>query len=162
MATTRDDVRIRDRVKWRSGGALDQCGRNGVLSRVAGVSPTQMSDWRRGNRGMGPHAKVYELVRSTQVHDKTTPYPLLADLLSYAAEALEDVPDDRLIARFWTLVRYEAEREGQENVTTATFAEHGCLESIAADMQAEASVELELAAVCRELKKRKLDPRRGR
>lgn len=155
------DPRTADRLLEMAGKGLDLAcdGNNGRLARTIGADKADASRWRRGQRN-GRHARFFADVYNLAANEKTNPWALLAEAHAAAESGMMALSDEALVRRFAELMRHEAEREGTENGLSQTFALTGDLASLADALIAEAGVEMELAAVCRELDRRGLDPRR--
>lgn len=152
------DLRTRDRLRMAAGRGLDGCApSNNALARTLGVAPSDTSRWRRGQRG-GPHARFFEDVYRLASNPKTNPWALMAEAHAAAEAGMMALSDDALVRRFDELLAHEAEREGTENGLSQTLHQHGDLRALADALVAEAGVEMELAAVCRELARRDIDP----
>lgn len=89
------------------------------------------------------------------------PFALVAHAKAVAVEnTLENRPVEWLIARFHEITtKVEPESEMRENMATVEFFTSGDLESLAQAAEHEASVQEELAAICRFLAKKRVDPR---
>lgn len=125
---------------------------------IAGkVSPSRASRWRKTGRGN----PVYDV---TQViywltHMGQNSGAIVSHAQTTLHHALLPVSDDDLVERFWRLMGTESEAEGRENRATSMFGATGDLETIERAMLDEAGIQTELAAVCRELRRREIDPR---
>lgn len=127
------------------------------LERAGGISKSRASRWSREGRG-NPLFDVtmvtYRLMQAGQ-HAGA----IAAHVLTTLAQSLMPQSPAELVARFFTLMREESQREGRENEAQAAYAETGDLEALERATLAEAGIQHKLGAVCRELRRRKIDPR---
>lgn len=130
------------------------------LALAGAISDRSASRWRvegRGNPVFDLTGIVYWLARLGQ-HAGV----LIAHLNATLAHGLMPISPDELVTRFWDLMGAESEAEGRENRASSMFARSGDLYELERATLDEAGVQHELAAVCRELRRRKIDPRTWR
>lgn len=128
------------------------------LERAGGISKTRASRWTKEGKGnplFDVTKVVYGLMKAGQ-HAGT----IAAHILTTIAQSLMPVSDAELVDRFWKLMGTESDVEGRENRIQSTFAVTGDLDGLERATLDEAGVAHELAAVCRELRRRRIDPRR--
>lgn len=99
-----------------------------------------------------PQYRALELTWDLAVGDGTTPWPLIAEQIATAIQAsIHDTDTDTLRKRLVELIDREHDLEAEENRQTAKGTDH---EAAAAADIAEAEVQLERAAIRRELIRR--------
>lgn len=127
------------------------------LAKAGGVSPSQASRWHTHGRGNPVFDITTMIYRLTQM--RQNPGVLIAHAQATLHHSLMPINDAELVERFFTLTEKECEAEGGENKTQAMFARTGDLEELERATIREAGIQTELAAVCRELRRRRIDPR---
>lgn len=127
------------------------------LARAGSISGQRASAWRREGKG-NPLYDLNVIVYRLTVMGQH-PGALLASLHAAMNQALLGLSDGQLVERFWTHCRRENEKEARENLASTMFADSGDLEELERAGLAEAGEEMERAAVCRELRRRSIDPR---
>lgn len=154
----RADPRRGDAVALRGGLAMRGVGPVKRAAHVLGISERLMEDWRTG-ADKSPIVRTGKIVATLAAHEGLTPWPLLAYLRSEAMAAMAHVSDAALVRRFWRVMEEEAEAEGRENAAQQMYARSGDLEALERATLSEATLQEELAALCRELRRREIDPR---
>jgi len=127
------------------------------LARAGGISSQSASRWRirgRGNPLYDITAIIYRLMACGQ-HAGA----IVAHTMAVLHQSLMPTSDADLVHRFWSLIELESEAEGRENKATGTFGLTGDLEGLERATLDEAGYAVELAACCRELRRRRIDPR---
>lgn len=168
MSTRLDNPRTEDWLRRRAGEGLDMAcdGNNGRLARALGTDPSDTSRWRNARRP-GPHSRFFTDVYRMAANPRTNAWALLAEAHAAAEAGLMAMTDEQAVRRWRELMQHEAEREGAENGLSQTLAYvpsdkeavRAALLALAGALVSEAGVELELAAMCRELARRDIDPR---
>jgi hypothetical protein len=130
------------------------------LARAGSISGQRASAWRKEGKGNPLYDLNLVVYRLTVMGQH--PGAILASLHAAMNQGLLGLSDDQLVDRFWALSRGESEKEARENTASALFAQTGDLEELERAGLAEAGVEMERAAVCRELRRRSIDPRDDR
>lgn len=127
------------------------------LQNAGGISKSRASRWRsegRGNPLFDVTALIYRLTATGQ-----SAGAIVAHAFTTLHQALMPISDAELVRRFWLLMGEESEAEGRENLKQATFGYSGDLEGLERAALEEAGTQHELSAVCRELRRRGIDPR---
>lgn len=127
------------------------------LASAGAISGQSASRWRiegRGNPLFDVTKVIYRLMQMGQ-HAGT----IVAHALTTLQHGLMPTDPAELVARFWELMSHEAEAEGAENRVQNTFARSGDLLALERATLDEMGTQAELAAVCRELRRRRIDPR---
>ena len=128
------------------------------LESVGGVSKTRASRWTREGTGNPLHDVTRIVYLLSHIGQRAG--VIAAHILTTLAQSLMPLSPSELVARFYMLMRDESRKEGQENEAQAGFAETGDLGAIERATLEEAGAQHELGAVCRELRRRKIDPRK--
>lgn len=128
------------------------------LAKAAGVSESRARHWRMEGRGN----PIYEA--TVIVHGLTKAEQgagvIVAHLMSTIHQALLPMDADKLVERFFTLMREESEAEGAENAAQSTVGHTGDLADLRLKMMRATGTQVELIAVIRELEHRRIDPYR--
>ena len=151
-ARTEDLLRDQAKAVYRGTG-LDSI----ALGDALGVEESTARHKRAEGTGVAFDALLftYNLARTQGAFAST----LIARCRSVHAQALMPISDADLVDRFWTLTAIECTHEGEENNACAQFGRTGDLTGFGEALLKEAATQEELAAVCRELARRKIDPR---
>jgi hypothetical protein len=153
------DPRVLDGIAGTTAVALRAASPRGKrLAAVAGVSESRVSRWRSEGRG-NPAFDFALLIHALADQPHCNAGVLVALARSTLDQALMPISDADLVRRFWTLMEEESIAEGRENMRQAMFALDGNLGGLADTALREAGLTEELAAVCRELQRRRIDPR---
>ena len=129
------------------------------LAKAGGISRSRASRWRSEGKG-NPLFEVTSLVFKLMAAGQHAGV-LAAHILTTLHQAVMPLTEEELIDRFWLLMGLESEAEGRENHEQAMFAFSGDLEGLEKAALDEAGLQHELAATIRELRRRKIDPRKG-
>lgn len=127
------------------------------LAKAGGISISRASRWSRDGRGnplWDVTTAIYRLVEAGQ-----HPGMIVAHIHTTLSQALMPTTDEALVERFWKLMEEESELEGSENRAQATYARTGDIAALEGATLREAGIQQDLAAVCRELRRRGIDPR---
>lgn len=127
------------------------------LARAGGISSQSASRWRLEGRGNPAHEYsriVYHLSAMGQRAGA-----LVALAMTALRHGQMPLSDDDLVRRFWDLMESENAIEGRGNQVQSTFAVRGNLEALERAATEIGAVATELAACCRELRRRRIDPR---
>lgn len=127
------------------------------IERGGRISKSRASRWTREGRGSPLYdvtTLIYHLTAAGQ-----SAGAIVAHAFTTLHHALMPIEDATLVRRFWELMGSESEKEGVENRAQSTFAVTGDLDGLERATLAEAAEQQELAAVCRELRRRGIDPR---
>lgn len=153
----------RDWIRRRAALSLDECGpSNRITAKALDLREDTTSRMRNARRA-NPISRFFEIIWKLAVHARTTPWPILMEAESIAEQALMTGMDDhQLVRRFHELVREESRRQGGEDSATTDHLTGECndLEALERAHLDEAALQREFAAVCRELRRREIDPRR--
>lgn len=128
------------------------------LAVAGGVTVSRASRWATEGKG-NPLFDFTQMIFSltgTGQH----PGALVAHAHMAMEAALMSVSDADLVRRFWEAMEREAHKEGAENAVSQTFARSGDLETLRRVMLDEAAAQTELAALCLEMERRGIDPRK--
>lgn len=127
------------------------------LAKAGSISPQRASAWRSEGKGN----PVYDL--SLLVFNLTVngdhPGAILAQVHTAMIQGLLTLSTDALVRRFWTLTDEEHDAECSENRKLSEFQRTGDLEAMERADMGEAMIQMERAAVSRELRRRGVDPR---
>lgn len=130
---------------------------NKRLARAGGISASRASRWRTEGRG-NPLWDVTSLVYRLGAFGEH-PGAVVAHLLTTMRQAMMPLSDADLVRRFWTLMEEEDDAECAENKASARLANGGTMEDLERASLEEATLQQELAATIRELRRRRIDPR---
>lgn len=146
-----------------SGVALALDMATGPVKRLAAagsISPQRASAWRSEGKG-SPLFDISLIVYNLTVNGDH-PGAVVAQVHTAMMQGLLTMTTDALVRRFWTLTDEEHDAECSENRKLSEFQQTGDLEALERADMGEAMLQLERAAVCRELRRRGVDPRTTR
>lgn len=159
------EAKTRDWLRQSGGDGLKRCATsNQGLARTLGIDPADSSRLTNGSsERRNVIGEFFQIVWKLAIGERTSPFPLLTEAEAVAEQGMMAGMDDKaLIRRFHELVREETGCEGVANNALSNYLtggsdDIGALSRVHLD---EAARERELAAVCHELERRGLDPRR--
>lgn len=130
-----------------------------ALGIAGGVTQKRGSAWWREGRG-SPLYDAFAFLYALARNPKGRPGAVVAAARSILRETMLPISDADLVQRFRDLKGEEDSAEGAENAAGSRVPWTGDLLSYERALLDEASVQEELAAVCRELRRRNVDPYR--
>jgi hypothetical protein len=122
-----------------------------ALAAGGAVSKSRASRWCTEGKGSPVHG-FFSLLDALCLNSSASAGALVAYAHSLLAESLMPISTEDLVARFWTLMREETRAEAREN--EHQVGDRIDLAALAAATLAEAGVQHEMAATCRELIRR--------
>lgn len=128
------------------------------IERAGGISKARASRWTREGRGNPLYDITVILYRLTVAGQSAG--AIVSHAIATLHHGLMPTNDAALVERFWKLMGVESVKEGCENGAQSEFGRSGDLAELERATLDEAGIQQELAAVCRELRRRKIDPRK--
>lgn len=128
-----------------------------ALGNAGGVSQKRGSAWWTTGRG-SPVYDCFALLYSLALNPNARPGAVIAHAKSLLHEAMLPSDTEALVKRFRKLMGEEVAAEGQENEAQTAVAWTGDLGTFERALMHEASLQEELAGICRELRRREINP----
>lgn len=157
------EKRTQDWLREMAGDGFRRCATsNKRLARTLDVDPSVTSRISNGRpEARSVPGEFFQIIWALATGG-ANPHPLLTEAETVAEQGMiAGQTDEALVERFRSLVRDETVEEGEANKALADYLTGASddLDGVAREHLDEAARERELAAVCREMARRGIDPR---